>query len=293
MAYNEVNCDTAKQNTGLSNCKDNLGYDARLFWTTSTFEFASETDAEDQTKWEDAINAKNIAPFPLHVEVEPALEEDVIQETAVGISLFVREGKYGGIGRSEIALCNLSKLRSYNDIKGRAFIVTGNGKIYGTSPDGVKFRGFDLSQFHVSYLKGTDGSQKRLVDIRYQFEQPSQMGDYGAVPQLDWDPLQLSGVIDVDVAVDSSTANKVVVSLTRDCDGEPVTGLVEGDFTLLSSGAAEQLPADTFTESPNGTYTFDFTVALVADTYSINLKDPQLQTTGGYESTAAGTFTIV
>lgn len=296
MAYNAPNCVAVLGNTGLSNCLDELTYDAMLVWTTASFEFASETSAETEADWLTAINAGTVYPFPIFDEIEPAIEDDVEEELGTGVSLFVREGKYGGIGRAKTALCDLPDLRTFNEVSGRAFIVTGNGKVYGTSPDGAKFRGFTLSKFHISYLKGTDGTTARKVEYRYQFKNPTEMGDFPAVPQLTWDPLtQLTGVVDVVVAeVGTSVEGLVVASVTRECDGEAVTGLVEGDFTLLASdGTTELLPADGYTDNADGTYSFVFSApVLPADTYTFNLKTPAAQTTGGYESTASFSFVI-
>jgi len=296
MAYNAVNCIATLANTGLSNCLDNLGYDAMLLWTTESFEIASEAASLLEATYVDAIDAGTVYPMPIFDEIEPAIEDDVEQELATGVSLFVREGKYGGIGRFRTALCTLPNLRAFNEVQGRAFIVTGNGKIFGTSPDGVKFKGFLLSKFHVSGLKGTDGTTKRMVELRYQFKNITEMADFPAVPAITaWDPLTLTGVVDVTVAeVGTSAEGLVVVSVTRNCDGEAVTGLVEGDFTLLASdGTTEMLASDGFTDNSDGTYDFVFdTPALPADDYTINLKTPAAQTTGGYESAVVVSFTI-
>ena len=235
MAYNAPSCVAVLGNTGLSNCLDELGSDAMLVWTTLAYEFATEVSAETEADWLTAINAGTVYPMPVFDEVEPAIEDDVEEELPTGTSLYVREGKYGGKGRVQTALCNLPDLRTFNEVQGRAFIVTANGKVYGTSPDGAKFRGFTLSKFHVSKLGGTDGTTKRKVEFNYQFKNPSEMGDYPAVPQLTWDPLtQLVGVVDVIVAeVGTSTSGLVVLSVTRECDNEVVIGLVEGDFYIL------------------------------------------------------------
>ena len=152
MAYNAPSCVAVLGKTGLSNCKDELTYDAMLVWTTLAFQFASESAAELEANWIAGINLGTVFPHPIFDEVEPAIEDDVEQETGIGASLFVREGKYGGIGRAITALCNLANLRTFNEVTGRAFIVTGNGKIYGTSPDGAIFRGFQLSKFLMTFL---------------------------------------------------------------------------------------------------------------------------------------------
>jgi hypothetical protein len=293
--YNDNSCVANLGNTGLSDCLDGLGYDARLWWTPSTYEIADVATALLEATYDTGINAKNIYPFPLFDSVDDASEEDVEEELPTGTSIYVREGKYAGIGHLRTALCNLPNLRTFNEVAGRAFIVTSNGKIWGTSPDGVKFKGFKLSKFHVSKLGQTDGSTSRKIQVRYQFAQPSEMGDFPAVPNITtWDPLNKDGIINVVVTVDSSAAGSVVLSLARTCDGEAVDGLVEADFTFLASdGTTEMLPADVFADNGDGTYTFTFTTpVLPADTYTANLKTAALQTTGGYESTAAASFTI-
>lgn len=292
MSYNVRSCVASLGNTGQSNCLDNLGYDAMLIWTTESFEFANEAAAILETNWQSAINAKSMFPFPIFDTVEPAIEDNVKQDLPTGVSLFVREGKYGGKGMLQVALCNLAALRTFNEVQGRAFIVTGDGQVFGTSPDGAKFKGFKLSEFHVSMLKGTDGTTKRFVELDYQFKLVSEMADYPAVPSLSWDPLTLVGVKDVTVTVTASTSSLVTISVTGNCDGQGVTGLVEGDFTLLDSSSNEELPSTTFTDVGSGVYTFAFGTPLSADDYTINLKTPANQTTGGYESATADSFTI-
>ena len=293
MAYNVKNCVASLGNTRLSNCLDNLGYDAMLVWTTESFEFATEAAAILEANWESAINAKTLYPFPIFDSVEPAIEDNVKQDLPTGVSLFVREGKYGGKGMMQIAMCNLANLRTFNEVQGRAFIVTGDGQVFGTSPDGVKFKGFKLSEFHVSKLGGTDGTTKRMVELDYQFKLPTEMADYPAVPVLDWDPLTLTGIVDVTLTVTSSAAGSVVVNVTRDCDGENVTGLVIGDFLVLASDGTTEMTPNSFTENGSGTYTLTYSApALPADTYTVNLATPANQTTGQYEGGTAVSFTI-
>jgi hypothetical protein len=293
MAYNVKNCVSTLGNTGLSQCLDNLGYDAMLIWTTEDFEFANEAAAILEANWESAINAGTMFPFPIFDAVEPAIEDNVKQDLPTGVSLFVREGKYGGKGMMQVALCNLAALRTFNEVQGRAFIVTGDGQVFGTSPDAAKFKGFKLSDFHVSMLKGTDGSTKRMVELEYQFKNTTEMADYPAVPELTWDPLTLTGVKDVTVAVSGTpSSTELIVSVTGNCDGVAVTGLVAGDFTVLDSASNTETP-DSVTDNGDGTYTFDYTgTPLTADTYTVNLKAPASQTTGGYESATAASFTI-
>lgn len=296
MAYNDNSCVANLAVTGLSGCKDNLGYDAMLLWTNDSFEIDTEANAKLQATYQTAINAKNMYPMPIFDQVENTVEDTVKQDLPSGVSLVVREGKYGGIGSFQGALCNLPNLRTFNEVSGRAFIVTSNGKIWGTSPDGVKFKGFTLSEFHVSMLKGTDGTTKRFVELEYQMKNTTEMADYPAVPFITtWDALSaLVGLYPVTVTViGTPTTTELIVSVARDCDGDAVEGLVIGDFVVLDSGAATETP-DTVTDNGDGTYTFDYTgTPLTVDTYTVNLKTAATQTTGGYEPGTAASFELV
>ena len=294
MAYNDNSCAASKGNTGVSDCLDDLQYDFILIHTPTSYEIDTEANARLEATWVDDIDAKNISPFPAFEAVEDTSEDDVVEELPSGVRIQTREGKYGGTGTLRVALCNLAALRTYNNLKGRAFIVTSDGTIWGTSPDGVKFRGFLLSEFKVGKLRNTDGTTARMVPINYQFKDPTEMGDFPAtIKPSTWSATALAGLKNVVVSVvGTATANEVVVSVVGECDAVNIEGLVEADFTILNVALAEQLPADTFTDNGDGTYTFDFTTPLSADTYTVNLKTPALQTTGGYESTGSDSFVI-
>lgn len=290
MAYNVTNCVAALGTTGLSNCLDNLGYDIRLIWSSNTYSIADQTTAETLSTWTDDIDAKNVYPLPLFDEIEPAIEDNVEQDLATGVKLFVREGKYGGIGRYQGALCDIARLRTFNNVSGRAFIVTSNGQIWGTSPDGTVFKGFTLSELFFTGLGGTDGSTKRFFSINYQMKNPTEMFDFPAVINPTWSPLDLTGLIGVTVTVVGvPTASELIVNVARDCDGEAVDGLVEADFVILDAVPAAQ-PTTGFTDNDDGTYTFTFAADL--ETGTVNLAAPTVQTTGGYQAGAAAAFTI-
>ena len=295
MAYNDNSCAATKGNTGMSQCLDELGHDLILLHTSLDFEIDTEANAKLEATYVDGIDAKNIYPFPAFEEIEDISEDDVYQELATGSRIFIREGKYTAVGRLRVPACKLSDLRSFNGVKGRIMIVTSNGKILGTSPDDTKFKGFELADFRVSRIKGTDGSTARFVDVTYQLKSPTEFGDYLAIPEItDWDPTTLDGLLDVTVTVDSSAEGSVVVSVASDCDDEAIEGLVQGDFTMLASdGTTSMLDADDFADNEDGTYTFTFTTpVLPADTYTVNLKTPANQTTGGYDPGSAASFTI-
>ena len=292
MAYNASTCSASKGNTGLSECLDDFGYDFMVIHTPTTYEIDTESNAKLEATWLTAINAKNNSPFPAFDVVEDTSEDDVVQELPSGVKFQVREGKYGGKGSFRVALCDLPALRTYNNLKGRIFIVTSDGAILGTSPDGIKFKGFLLSEFKVGKLGQTDGTTERMVSLDYQLSVPAEIADFPASFTPTWNAAALVGIKDVTVAIDSSAAATVVVSVKGNCDDEGVEGLVETDFSFTDDTPTSELPADSFTDNADGTYTFTFSPVLDPDDYLVDLLAPSAQTTGGYESAAAATFTI-
>lgn len=282
MAYNQINCLATLSNTGLAACTEKLGYIAKVIWLKSDFEIDTEANALLQATWETAINAKNAYPFPLFEKVEPQNEEDVFEDLPNGNRVFVREGKQREIGHVNLAMCNLKRLRTFNNVKGALALITDNGYILMQSPDGVKVKGISLQQFRVGGIGMTDGSTSRMTPISYGLADPTQLNDFGVALKPSWNPLDLQGIIDVDIAiVGTETTSLLNFTVTRVCDGEGVEGLVEGDFSFLVTAGTAQTA--TFTEIGDGTYRYSAT-ATIADG-SLNLKTPALQTTGGYEST--------
>jgi hypothetical protein len=243
-----------------------------------------------QATWEAAINLKQVYPFPLLDTIAEENEEDVIESLPTGNKVFVREGKMGATGMVNLALCSLQRLRSFNNVKGKIIFVTENGYILGYSPDGVKFTGFDLQMFRVGGIGTTDGSTSRKTPIKWTLQDPSQLNDYGVAIKPTWNPLDLNGILDVAIDVQTDTNALAEFTVTRVCDGEGVDGLVDGDFLFLVTAGTAQA-GGTFAEVGGGAYKYTSSGTTFI-TGTINLKAPNLQTTGGYESTGAATFTV-
>lgn len=290
MAYNQISCTTSYGRTGLACGTEGLGYFQKIIWTTEDFEFASQSDAEDQSKWEDAINSLNVFPFKNFVMVEPGNEDDVREELSTGVTLDVRDGKMRETGYSIMAICEMVEHRKFNNKTGRLFLVTSNGYLLGYSPDGEKLKGFTLDTLKVGLMGGTDGSTVRKVPVYYSLAVPEEFGSYIGAIKPTWNPTDLEGLINVDIAISGSpTSSLVTFTVNSACDGEAVTGLVEGDFDFLKANGDAQ-ETQTFAEVGSGVYKYTSSTAAVTGT--IALKAPEDQTTGGYDDTGAVTVTI-
>lgn len=283
MAYNQLNCAVTLKNTGLACASEDLGYFQKWIWMKEDFEFATQSSAEDWDDWQTAINEKNIYPFKSVISVENATEEDVMEELPTGVSLFVREGKFRESGYVNMALCEMIAHRSFNGKKGRLAFATSNGYIVLYSPDTIKAKGFSYDNLRIGLQGPTDGSTQRKTKMYCSLSDPNEMGDYIVAIKPTWNPLDLEGVVDVDLAlVGSTTASLVKFTVKRTCDNEAVLGLVAGDFDFLVTAGSAQTAVPGFAENGVGEYQYSASATIAAGT--LKLKSPSLQTTGGYES---------
>lgn len=292
MAYNQLSSLATLGNSGRTGATENLGYFAKLLWCKPDFEISSEANALLEATWQDAINLKQVYPFPMFSKVENSDEDDVKESFPTGQEVFVREGKIRETGHVNLALMALQNLRTFNNVQGKLALVTSNGYIVMYSPDGTKAKGFSLQNFHVGGIGKTDGSNQRMTPISWGLADPTEVLDYGVAIKPSWNPLELEGLLDVVITLTSSaTASLCQFTVTRQCDGEGVDGLVQADFSFLkNAGTAQDGAGLAFVEIGQGEYKFTATASLVDGT--INLKDPDLQTTGGYESTGSAIFNV-
>lgn len=291
MAYNQLNCDDSLKNTGLACGTENLGYFAKWIWLKEDFEFATQAAAELQANWETAKNAKDIFPFKNFVQVESGTEDDVVESLSTGVDVFVREGKMKETGFVNLALCEMIAHRSFNNKKGRLAFVTSNGYIVAYSPDGAKFKGFSYDMLMVSGMGASDGSTQRRTKFMVSLSDPTQTGDYVVAIKPTWNPLDLEGIIDCDLAVVGTVTNALATwTVKRSCDNEGVTGLVAGDFDFLVTAGTDQ-SGSSFTEVGAGTYKYTSS-GTTFTTGTLAMKTAALQTTKGYEGGNTLAYTI-
>lgn len=291
MAYNQIACTSDYGKTGLACGTENLEYFQKVIFTTEDFEIDTQANAMLEATWQDGIDAQTVFPFKNFVEIENSNEDAVTEELATGVVVFVRDGKYRETGKVAMALCEMIQHKKFTNKKGRLFLVTANGYLLGYSPDGVKLKGFSLDTLQISNLGATDGSTQRRINVYYSLSTPSEMGeDIAAIKPIAFNPLDLEGLLNVDVEVSGSPTDSLVTfTVKTTCDQDGVAGLVEGDFDFLVAAGTAQT-GQTFGETGLGVYTFTSSAATVTGT--IDLKDPEDQTTGGYFSTGEATVTV-
>lgn len=296
MAYNNLDFDSSVENVGQKyNPKEDLGRTIKYILTMPDFEFATQSAAETQSNWQDAIEAGNMYPLPYIYENEDMSEEDVRQDFTGGDSVKVREGRQGEKGNVLVSAADFAKLKSYNNKTWRLFEVDENGNVLGTSPDGTVVKGFELTDLDVGKMNRTIGDVKRLVGISMKHREPTESGKYLVVLRplelsaSAWDPRDLDGLTDVAITVNSAIATKVVVTATAYLKGVLITGFDQTtDWTLLDGGGSAQT-ISSVTDNGDGTYDLNGS-GLVTGT--VNLVTSANLSQDGYAPRSAAAVTI-
>jgi len=296
MAYNKLEFDATIQPMGQKYAlKEDLGRTIKIVLTKPDFQFATQSEAETESNWQDAIDQEEVFPMPFVYENEDVSGEAVYQDFAGGDSLKVRDGNQAEKLKLHLSVADMRKLQSYKNKSWRMFIIDENGNILGTSPDSTVFKGFELTTFEVEKMNVTIGDVKRMVPIYYKFREINEWLKFGiALRPLDlssdaFDPRDFDGLTDVELTINSQTSSKIIVNAEAYLKGVALPGFDEvTDWVLLdSSGDAQTIT--TVTDNSDGTYDLEGT-GLVTGT--LDLAEPEDLSQDGYKSTGAVDVTI-
>lgn len=294
MAYNALNAQANPSNVGQRIApKEDLGRTLKLVLTPKDFQFATQTDAETESNWQDAIEqvGDRIFVLPFIYENEDNTEEAVRQDFTGGDTLEVRPGRYASRDHMHLSVADMKKMASFNNKEWRVFKIDSNGNILGTSPDDTVFKGFELTEFNVEKMNQTAGDVKRMVPVYYKEREPSEWTDQPVALQprelssSPWDPRDLDGLIDVELTVNTATATNINVTATAYLKGELLVGFDQVSDWILETGQT----ITGVTDNNDGTYDLAG-VGLVSGT--LNLAPSADLSQDGYESIGTATVTI-
>jgi hypothetical protein len=294
MAYNALLGQENASNVGQKYApKEDLARTLKVILTPKDFQFATQSDAETESNWQDAFEQISSRCFvlPYVYENEDNSEEAVRQDFPGGDTLEIRPGRYASRDKFHLSVSDMKKMASFNNKEWRMFKIDANGNIQGTSSDEVVFKGFELTEFNVEKMNQTIGDVKRLVPVYYKEREPSEWTDQPVVIQplklsaSPWDPRDLDGLTDVEITVNSSIATLIVVTVTAHLKGVLISGFDEvADWILTDAQTITGV-----TDNNDGTYDLAGS-GLVTGT--INLSASADLSQDGYESTGAQIVTV-
>lgn len=270
-------CKTSGETLNTGSTKQCIeGKIVKVALAKSDFAFDSVADALNQTKWTEAITAKNIVPlYELHEVANANTEASFFEsgsfrfQTAKAVKKVTFE--------SYLGLCSHKALKSYQDSEyTRVFGITEDGAIIGVM-DGLKVKGEELSDFNVAIRNSTvkDKPATTVVTMTYKDYEELENNPFAQVP--DWDVPDLNGIFNIDFELVSASATEVVVKATSGCDNTAVSGLLLTDFAYTGgtlSAVTESSGTYTFTGTglTSGTFGTDGVVTLGSSLYEgVNL----------------------
>lgn len=300
MGY-ESTCNTGGANSGMPKCRGNYGRDAYFMLVPPGTEIDTEAAALLQATYLAMIKADESTrayPLPKFFRYEPTSDEHAYTEGDFNDKYSIKEGSPDGMASYiNIPICFAKKLRTFNNQDWDAYVFTDKGYLRGWSQDETKFLPFSIF-LHVEEDIEATKEEGRLTPVRIYKNEPYQWNEYGVVlnPIKDalatWDPRLLTGLLDANVTIVSSSDTTLVINVKTDCDLTGVTGLVKEDFLLQDdTPSVEAIVTSVESTSIAGQYTLDVTT-LSADDYTLNLKEPADMTTAGYQGGSDATFTI-
>lgn len=294
MAYNQFTSSETELLSGVSeNCDPQIGVTEKLILTTESFEIATKVLAQTESTWTNGIVAGTVYPLPPVEEYADESEEATYYTSPVsGWKTFVKEGKHSFVYRIKFNPGLHARLRfGINGKKMRLFQVDGTKNVIGTSPDGVKVKGWVSGLIRVELWKPSDGSNIAFTVIKFTAESAVESNDQIAVFPVTFDIVNMNGVQPVTVTVFSASSTSVVVDLDGTEDGVAISGLTspaEFLFTKASDGAAQTISTVTESSTIDGRYTLAGT-GLVTGPVNLN---GVVTLAGAYYKGTAATATI-
>lgn len=294
MSYNNLNASSKPSNVGQRIApKEKLDRVVKLILTPVDYQFETKEAALIEENYQNAFEqlADRLYCLPYIVLNEDQSEELTREDYTGGDSIIIREGRVAEMLYMHLSVADYTKLRTFNNKEWRVIEIDAEGNIRGTSPDGVVFKGYKVSEFHVGKLQRTAGDVVPKAPVFLKYRETSEITDNLVVLQpreLEtdaWDPRNLDGLIDVELTVNSATATNINVTATAHLKGEPLAGFDAIEDWILTDGQT----ITGVTDNNDGTYDIKGT-SLVSGT--INLAASADLSLDGYESIGAKDVTI-
>lgn len=205
-----------------------------------SFEFQNASEAKDLTKWEEAIDNRDLVPLFEIYEFANENEEATFFE-ARNYKKETKKAVKKTTSSAFLSVCAHKVLSSYNDSEYvNVFEVTDDGKIIGIldSNNGA-FRGQLLSDFNVGIRENPTEDAPAKTKISLTYNDYKEFEREGMVLLPDFDPVtDLEGLLQLRITVTSTDATSLDVIVSTFCENDMVEGLSLGDFEIKDETGA-------------------------------------------------------
>lgn len=279
-----LDCNTTKQNLGLSRC-NRLPAQPRSMITTgldfklTPVQLASEAAAK--LALQNAIvagYANRIFLWPFFVGFENISEEAVFEDNPLAY-MHVRDGNYRFRFMIKESLCLHKRMYTHRANNGRAFIFDVENQLIGTLDSAGNFMGLSVQTLATEKFMLSDGTVSSKSPVVLALSNNLELDLNGGIIQAPF-VNTLQRLTDVKLTVVGvPTATTIKVKVLVECDDTPVNGLILADFLLLTTAGAVQ--TITGLAEVDGLYTLSGTAFVEG---SLTLDPPATLSIQAYEA---------
>ena len=235
--------------------------------------------------WNSLVNepdaSKRWFPLPAFENVELPKAESQFEEANSGRMAFLREGKRsfsGELWGEDSTPTLLGKMKAGRCVNFGVYVVDVTGNLIGSKVNGYLYPiPVDNQSWNPTFMFATDSTVQKIMltfDFDRLFDDSTMYMITATEANLDFNTL--TGLIDVNLAVPSSSTSDVVLEATFDYGTalnpillQGVTGLTDWSFYDVTAQANYGSPTGV-SESPAGTYTLLKTL-VTGDTYTVSV----------------------
>lgn len=279
-------CADPKKNLGKNKCIKVPQLFAAMIETPNSFALTEANLASAaalKTALQDAIkNAVDlrIYKWPKFSRMEPNSEETKYVESPNGTRK-ARDGRYRFRHFVQAALCSHKAMFTHTTTEGRIIYIDLEGNWLLTQDSNGDYRGLSIDLLNVEKLKLSSGDDLTETPIYVSLANNLEIDENGYLFNYPGVYEELEPLTDVLIEVVVTSATVLTVTVTNKCDGTPVSGLVQADFTIKTTAGAAQVPT-AFAESTDGVYTITKGTNFVDG--NLNLVTPDNLTLDAYEN---------
>ena len=235
--------------------------------------------------WNSLVNepdaSKRWFPLPAFENVELPKAESQFEEANSGRMAFLREGKRSFTGElwgEDSTPTLLGKMKAGRCVNFGVYVVDVTGNLIGSKVNGYLYPiPVDNQSWNPTFMFATDSTVQKIMltfDFDRLFDDSTMYMITATEANLDFNTL--TGLIDVNLAVPSSSTSDVVLEATFDYGTalnpillQGVTGLTDWSIYDITNQVAFGNPTGV-SESPAGTYTLLKTL-VTGDTYTVSV----------------------
>lgn len=223
------------------------------FLAKSDFKFSNEADAEDETKWEEAIMLKNVIPFyDIDEDAELNNTEALIKNTRFK-DIETKEAVKGVNYIHYLDVCSYEAIRSYHQDTEytKVFRVSEANELECVINEDGTVEGVPLSSFIVGVRNEPIGDTPASTTVSMKFD--TYVGSIlTPTPIL----FKTEGIYDVKLEIRTESATKIEFSAKVGCaDNEDLTSIIAGNVKFLDEMGVPQAHTFTAYDPLSGEYT--------------------------------------